>query len=313
MRRKSLSIVGVLSTLVALALFATTTRIATARSTESTSDRVGRALAQASVPQEASHLISASSGKVSIDPKQPAASITSPQGSVRVTLAGAATAGAEASSSGQSYGDVAPATDALVRAQPGGVQVLSIMQTPSAPSTQRYQLDLPAGTRLEPVGEGFLIVDANGGVRGAVAAPWAKDAAGRSLPTRYAVDGTTLVQHTDTAGARFPVVADPKLTFGVGVYLNMWGSELRATAAWITAMGGVTAAVACDLKGQLPSQLLRSLANLICRVSSTDILKATFRKVLEIFRSGRIRDAWCYQRRLNTGDYWKHVGDKNCR
>jgi hypothetical protein len=311
MRRKSLSIVGVLSTLVAVALFATTTRIATARSMESTSDRVARTLAQAGVPQEASHLISASRGKVSIDPKQPAASIISPQGSVRVTLAGAATAGAEASSSGQSYGDVAPATDALVRAQPGGVQVFSIMHTPSAPSAQRYQLDLPAGTRLEPVGEGFLIVDANGGVRGAVAAPWAKDAAGRSLPTRYAVDGTTLVQHTDTAGARFPVVADPKLTFGAGVYLNMWGKELKQAGVAAIAVIGTGVAISCTFISKLPHWILRTIAALICGSLGIS-LKSVFDSMVKAYRTGRIRDNWCYQRRISTSDTWKHVSDKNC-
>src|SRR5690606_35644684 len=68
-------------------------------------------------------------------------------------------------------------------------------------------------------------------VAGSVAAPWAKDAQGRPVPTRYTAEGHTLVQDIDTnENTAFPVVADPKITFGWGVYINMWGHELGAAA-----------------------------------------------------------------------------------
>lgn len=43
----------------------------------------------------------------------------------------------------------------------------------------------------------------------AIEKPWAVDAAGKQLPTRYEVQGTTLSQIVDTTGATYPVVADP--------------------------------------------------------------------------------------------------------
>lgn len=46
-----------------------------------------------------------------------------------------------------------------------------------------------------------------------IAAPWAFDANGRSVPTRYVVNGNTVTQVVDTAKTtKYPVVADP--TFG---------------------------------------------------------------------------------------------------
>ncbi|MFF5884738.1 hypothetical protein ACF1DW_06705 [Streptomyces sp. NPDC014603] len=51
------------------------------------------------------------------------------------------------------------------------------------------------------------------------------------MPTRYTAEGHTLVQDIDTnENTAFPVVADPKITFGWGVYINMWGHELGAAA-----------------------------------------------------------------------------------
>lgn len=49
---------------------------------------------------------------------------------------------------------------------------------------------------------------------GAVAAPWAVDATGQSVPTRYEIEGQALVQVIDfTAATAFPVVADPDIIF----------------------------------------------------------------------------------------------------
>jgi hypothetical protein len=42
-----------------------------------------------------------------------------------------------------------------------------------------------------------------------IPAPWAVDATGAALPTRYEVAGSTITQVVDTRGASFPVVADP--------------------------------------------------------------------------------------------------------
>lgn len=77
---------------------------------------------------------------------------------------------------------------------------------------------LPAGVTAEisPEGGGtpgaVVLTDAVGNVA-VLDAPWAKDSTGASLPTKYRVDGRHLVQSVNTAGAVFPIAADPKVTY----------------------------------------------------------------------------------------------------
>jgi len=80
----------------------------------------------------------------------------------------------------------------------------------AAPTRYEFDLDLPAGGRLVPTDDGGVrALDADGGVIGLVAPPWANDAAGEPVPTRYLVEGRTLVQEVLHRGATYPVVADP--------------------------------------------------------------------------------------------------------
>ena len=57
---------------------------------------------------------------------------------------------------------------------------------------------------------GGVVVREKGKTTSRFNAPWAKDAAGRSLPTHYTLKGNALTQVVDTRGAKFPVVADPQ-------------------------------------------------------------------------------------------------------
>lgn len=95
----------------------------------------------------------------------------------------------------------------------GSLQVATVIDDASAPTRYDYPIDVPAGARLEASDAGAVVVDASGEVLGSFAAPWAKDADGRDVPTRYEVDGQTLtqvVQHD--AGFAYPIVADPVYT-----------------------------------------------------------------------------------------------------
>ncbi len=51
--------------------------------------------------------------------------------------------------------------------------------------------------------------DTGGDEVAGILAPWAIDAEANVVPTRYTLDGTTLVQTVDHQGAIYPVVADP--------------------------------------------------------------------------------------------------------
>ncbi|WP_349902076.1 hypothetical protein [Parafrigoribacterium humi] len=92
----------------------------------------------------------------------------------------------------------------------GSVQINTVISRPDAPNHYRYGLDLPTGSLIRPEGGGFLLFDASGENIGAIAAPWAFDATGKAVPTRYEVSGTTITQVVDhSAEFQYPIVADP--------------------------------------------------------------------------------------------------------
>ncbi|MEW2445592.1 hypothetical protein [Micromonospora marina] len=221
-----------------------------------------------------------------------------------------------AHSTGNSYEftDVAHETDAATRAFPGSVQLLTVMRDKAAGNEQRYQLSLPTGVRLvKEINGGFLLQDADEGLVGVIEAPWAYDATGRSLPTSYTVEGDVLVQRTVTDEAAYPIVADPKLTFGRGVYLNLKGGEVRTYGIAIVAMGGGAIAVGCATLDKVP-HVLKVLARIACGAGVISLAKV-FDAVKAIARDGRISDSACYQVRIiptvkRDGD--GRVSSKNC-
>lgn len=107
-----------------------------------------------------------------------------------------------------------------------------VIQDPSAPSSYDFEIGAP-GTSLALNEDGTVTVsDADGQVLNYLMKPWAKDADGATLPTNYTVSGNIVTQHVDTAGAAFPVVADPTTGCGVGwcsIYFNR--RETNAIAA----------------------------------------------------------------------------------
>ena len=106
--------------------------------------------------------------------------------------------------------------------------------------------ELPAGTDQvvfdELVPEGFSMVvrsdgsaevrDRDGQKTSDINRPWARDAKGVSLKTRYEARGTTLVQHVDTSNATFPVVADPWVTNGWWYTTSVAYVELSWSETW---------------------------------------------------------------------------------
>ncbi|WP_345207824.1 hypothetical protein [Fodinibacter luteus] len=76
------------------------------------------------------------------------------------------------------------------------------------------------------------VTDGSGTEAGTVEKPWAYDASGRSLPTHYVLAGTGLVQHVDTDGATFPVIADPRVTAGWYYIYPVWFVEMSWSETW---------------------------------------------------------------------------------
>lgn len=100
-------------------------------------------------------------------------------------------------------------TVAAVR-QSGSVQITTVISDASAPEEFRYALDLPDQTRMVSQEDGSIsVLDEDGALTAIIDAPWAKDATGASVPTRYVISGSTLTQIVDHEGAVYPVIADP--------------------------------------------------------------------------------------------------------
>ncbi|MFE5539422.1 hypothetical protein ACFQ78_27230 [Streptomyces sp. NPDC056519] len=138
------------------------------------------------------------------------------------------------------YTNVARSTDLAVQpTTDGGIRTLVTLKDASAPTEQRFDLRLPPNTRAVPDGTGGfdIVKDGTPLSMGAIAAPWAKDAHGKPVSTSYALEGGTLVQRIETnSDTAFPVVVDPKFTWGIvtgTAYLNK--SETNS----VTTYGGL--------------------------------------------------------------------------
>lgn len=120
-----------------------------------------------------------------------------------------------------------------------GVRLMSVFSSKARNSTT-YKVQLPSAEtlQLDPLG-GVLVIQ-NGKWVGRFNAPWALDAANRSLPTSYSITSNTITQTVDTTGAQFPVVADPHYTWGIitgTVYFNKSETaQAGASATFITAI-----------------------------------------------------------------------------
>lgn len=195
----------------AAALFTGLSAGGAAAGQKSTADVVRKAMASA--PERA--LTAQGHVKTKIDPKTKKASVEfAPHTDVSVTPVDTA--------------------NSVSLAQPDGVQVLTVLRKGD---TARYKLDVPQEFSVTPSGEG-LTIDADGPEgkiqMGEVQAPWAVDANGTSLPTRYVLRGTMLVQTVDTAGAQYPITLDPYIVrkwYGVQVRFSVGETRWMAVSS----------------------------------------------------------------------------------
>ena len=129
-----------------------------------------------------------------------------------------------------------------------------------ASQTERFEYDFGGGVTVEVQQDGGAIAytteeitapDTGGTTPGEkiiadVAAPWARDAAGVDVPTRYEASGSTLVQVVEHRGGdhAYPIVADP--TFDRPNFFQYRVRFNRAETATIASGGaGLIASIGC--------------------------------------------------------------------
>jgi hypothetical protein len=101
-----------------------------------------------------------------------------------------------------------------VAATAEGMQLLTVIVSPSAPTIYNYPVSVPQGGSLQLNVDGsVMVLDNTSQPVAYIATPWAHDANGKPITTWFSIDGTTLVQHIDhtVAGVAYPVVADPSV------------------------------------------------------------------------------------------------------
>lgn len=107
-----------------------------------------------------------------------------------------------------------------------------------------FDMEIPEGytTSLQDDGSVLLKSSDSGILYPFINPPWALDADGQKLSTNYEIVGSTLIQHVDVVGARYPIVANPSIQWIPYPIIAMWGYEAHAIGA---SLGTILAAGAC--------------------------------------------------------------------
>lgn len=105
----------------------------------------------------------------------------------------------------------------------GSLQMVTKIDNRDAPIEYKYVMGLPQGAKLVHQEDGsVLILDGGGKMISAVSKPWAVDAQGTSVDTKYVLQGNELIQvisHT-SQDYKYPIVADPWL--GADLIDRVW-------------------------------------------------------------------------------------------
>lgn len=114
----------------------------------------------------------------------------------------------------------------------GGAQVALVATGPDSPTT--YPFAVQNGSVAAGPGDTMLMFDGNNQFNRLVPTPWARDANGKVVATRFVVapDGKSFGQEVDhrVAGVAYPVVADP-------IYIPFW-VLLACGVGWIFGISG---------------------------------------------------------------------------
>jgi len=198
----------------------------------------------------------------------------------------------------------------------GGVRTFQVIKNATAPHEYTSAMKLPTGATLTPFDGGTILVSSGTDdapvVHGLIDAPWARDADGKAVPTSYRIDGDKLVQTVDfSAATAFPVVVDPKLTFGLNIYFNATGAEWKAYGMAATAAGWGGWLYGCTV-AKLPAKLM-SIGKMVCGAAGLNAWK-NLAGWLKQIKNWNLSPGGCYQIKLwSSTKKLTKVSMKNCR
>ena len=105
----------------------------------------------------------------------------------------------------------------------GSLQMVTKIDNRDAPTEYKYVMGVPQGAKLVHQEDGsVLILDNNGKIISAVSKPWAVDARGTPVDTKYVIQGNELIQVIDHTSQdyKYPIVADPWM--GIDLIDKVW-------------------------------------------------------------------------------------------
>lgn len=116
-----------------------------------------------------------------------------------------------------------------------------------------------------------------------------------------------------SASAQYPIVADPRITVGVGVYLYLNKPEAQAAFSAIAAVSSVGAGAACAVYGARISKipLMGGFVSHLCGFVSAGALYKFFTSGLPKITGGI--KASCYEMRYFNGWSHKTVASSHCK
>ena len=148
-------------------------------------------------------------------------------------------------------------TDIVLREAARSAQIMTVLEDEASAKEYTYTVDGAEFVQLDGGAVGVFRETGEAGVAEVVAyieTPWAVDADGDKLPTSYEINGNQLTQTIDTAGATFPVVADPSVKrekwwpFTVVVTLNAKDQRIILSSGG-AAIGAAIGAAVCSASG----------------------------------------------------------------
>ena len=132
-----------------------------------------------------------------------------------------------------------------------GFAAYVIIRDETASTSYEFDIDLPDDFKMVEDGSGSIqILDEDGNIIGAIATPWAFDANGAPVPTNFKLSRDALIQTVEHGGAAYPVIADPDISFGKGIYLR-WNLTDGVDDSVDSAEVWIQAGVAANCVGSL--------------------------------------------------------------